>query len=129
MPRRLATAQKLRQRQTDAERLLWSQLRARRLDGLKWRRQVPVGNRVADFLCIDARLIVELDGGHHAEQDATDALRTAELEQDRFVVIRFWNHEVMQHMNMVLDTILEHVVAARRHFPEQGSTDKAAVSA
>ena len=88
-------AKSLRRAQTDAEHRLWLQLRDRRLDGLKFRRQVPIETYVADFVCVDARLIVELDGSQHGEADgeARDAERTKALEAAGFHVIRFWNDD------------------------------------
>ena len=102
-----ANARRLRRDATDAEALLWSRLRNRQLCGAKFRRQVAIDRFIADFLCFDARLIVEVDGGQHgAEADAT---RTAFLEAQGFKVIRFWNHEVLGNLNGVLETIAAHL--------------------
>ena len=79
---------------TDAERRLWSLLRNRQLDGHKFRRQHPIGTFVADFVCIEHRLIVELDGGQHADS-AYDARRTTWLEGQGWRVIRFWNNDFL----------------------------------
>ena len=95
----ITTARRLRRDQTDAERKLWFRLRDRRLDGLKFRRQVPIDCYVVDFCCESARLIVELDGGQHAERSAEDAARTAALEARGYLVLRFWNNEVLQNMD------------------------------
>jgi len=95
----------LRRDATDAERELWQHLRNRQLAGAKFRRQVPIGRYIADFLCADARLIVEVDGGQHS--DATDAARTDWLEAQGFRVIRFWNHEVLTNIEGVLTRIAE----------------------
>jgi very-short-patch-repair endonuclease len=83
-PTQLNRARKLRREDTDAEARLWNALRARRLGGWKWRRQVPKGSYIVDFLCPEAALVVELDGGHHAEQVDYDARRTAYLETSAF---------------------------------------------
>ncbi len=101
-------ARRLRANQTDAERLLWGRLRARRLAELKFRRQEPVGPFVTDFCCVERRLIVELDGDQHGHDQARrrDELRTALLEREGFRVIRFWNHEVMQDLDSICETIL-----------------------
>jgi very-short-patch-repair endonuclease len=101
-------ARQLRSKQTSAEALLWSRLRARRLGGWKFKRQVPVGGYVADFLCNDASLIVELDGGHHNRdiEQARDRARTMALGAQGFLVVRFWNHEVHCELDSVCDTIL-----------------------
>src|ERR1051326_527271 len=84
-----STARRLRRNQTDAERILWLRLRDRRLNGLKFRRQVPIDRYVVDFFCADARLIIELDGGQHATADETN--RTRVLEAMGYLVLRFWN--------------------------------------
>lgn len=99
---RTAHARRLRRDQTEAERLLWARLRGRQLGGFKFRRQVPIFRFVADFVCIEAKLIIELDGGQHAEQAAYDEARTLALEQAGFQVLRFWNHQVIQGMEGVL---------------------------
>jgi very-short-patch-repair endonuclease len=85
---------------TDAELALWSRLRARGLAGWKFRRQAPVGPYVTDFLCSEARLIVEIDGGHHG--GAADAAREARLSAMGYAVVRYWNNEVLQNMGGVL---------------------------
>jgi very-short-patch-repair endonuclease len=88
---------------TDAERLLWSRLRSRQLNGHKFRRQVPVGSFIADFLCWEAGMIVEVDGGQHDE--ATDASRTAWLADNGYHVVRFWNNDVLQNIEGVLEEL------------------------
>lgn len=98
-------ARNLRREMTDAEVRLWQELRDRRLDGLKFRRQVPVGVYVADFLCAEAGLIVELDGSQHADC-ARDKVRDAELARRGFRVLRFWNDDVLRSMDSVCDTII-----------------------
>ncbi len=98
-------ARKLRREMTDAEVRLWQELRGRRLDGLKFRRQMPVGIYVADFLCADAGLIVELDGSQHAESER-DRVRDAKLAGRGFRVLRFWNDDVLRDIDSVCDTII-----------------------
>ncbi len=102
----LTNARRLRRNMTDAERLLWQRLRRNAL-GVHFRRQAPIGPYIADFVCFDRRLVVELDGGHHAEptQAAHDAERTAFLEREGFRVLRFWNNDAMANPNGVLQTI------------------------
>jgi very-short-patch-repair endonuclease len=90
---------------TDAEHRLWYYLRGRRLAGWKFRRQVPLGNYVVDFLCEEARLIVEVDGGQHSEMQAADAERTRWLEARGYRVVRFWNNEVLGNTEGVLETL------------------------
>jgi very-short-patch-repair endonuclease len=108
----VATARKLRRTQTDAEQKLWLRLRGRRLAGLKFRRQVSVVGFIADFLCDEAKLIVEVDGGQHADNEQ-DRSRTAELNAAGFEVLRFWNNEILQNLDGVLERILETVRLAK----------------
>ena len=109
-----ARARSLRKRQTDAEAKLWSRLRDRRLDGLKFRRQGPKGPFVVDFLCDAAMLIVELDGERHADglRVKADARRTIYLKSLGYEVVRFWNAEVFHELESVLDRI--HAMASAR---------------
>lgn len=97
-------ARKLRHDSTEAEKRLWKQLRNRQLAGIKFRRQCPVGPYVVDFLCYDLRLVIELDGGQHTIE--TDARRTACLEAEGLRLLRFWNNEVLENMDGVLQTII-----------------------
>jgi very-short-patch-repair endonuclease len=98
-------ARKLRANQTEAEARLWARLRDRQLGGAKFRRQVPIGPYVADFLCYSARLIIELDGGQHAVNADADALWTESLGSEGFRVLRFWNNDVMANIDRVLQRI------------------------
>ena len=102
-------ARNLRSRQTDAEARLWQQLRAKRMEPYKFRRQFPIGNFIADFCCKERRLVIELDGGQHAEpeQTARDNRRTLAMEAWGYRVVRFWDNEVLQNMEGVVETILE----------------------
>lgn len=100
-----ARARALRRHATDAEQLLWRQLRGRRLDGHKFRRQVTIEPYIVDFLCFEAKLIVEADGGQHAEQKSHDAERSAQLEAMGYRVMRFWNHEILNETQAVLEQI------------------------
>jgi very-short-patch-repair endonuclease len=101
-------ARSLRRDMTEAEERLWRELRSRRLDRIKFRRQVPIGKYVADFACLEAKLIVEIDGSQHAES-AHDAVRDAELKLRGFRVLRFWNDDVLRDLNGVCDTIIAYV--------------------
>ncbi len=96
----------LRRAQTDAEARLWHHLRDRRLEGYKFRRQHRVETYFVDLVCNEASLIVELDGGQHAESESYDAARTAALEAAGYCVIRFWNDDVLQRTEAVLAEIL-----------------------
>jgi len=100
-------ARALRKSQTEAERALWRELRRKQLDGAKFRRQEPIGALVADFVCFERGLIVELDGGHHNEeaQFSRDSARTAWLESQGFTVLRFWNNDVLGNIEGVMETI------------------------
>ncbi|MBL8522988.1 MAG: DUF559 domain-containing protein [Betaproteobacteria bacterium] len=95
----------LRNNATDAERAIWQHLRGRQMGGARFRRQHALGNYVVDFASFDAMLIVELDGGQHAAQIEYDALRDAYLASAGFKVLRFWNNDVMQNPEGVLETI------------------------
>ncbi len=97
-------ARKLRKNSTDAEQHLWYYLRANRL-GYKFKRQVPIDRFIVDYLCYEKRLIIELDGGQHQEQYDYDLQRTAELNRKGFRVLRFWNHDVFQNTEGVLEVI------------------------
>ncbi len=97
---------RLRRNMTVAERRLWAALRAKRFEKYKFRRQLPVGKYVADFMCFEKRLIVEADGGQHSES-AHDAVRDAWLKSQGFRVLRFWNFGVYEELDGVLLTILD----------------------
>jgi adenine-specific DNA-methyltransferase len=99
-------AKQLRQQPTDAETRLWSRLRRKQLDGLRFRRQAPLGPYVVDFFCPDAKLIIEVDGGQHAGRQAYDTRRTTWLEERGYRVLRFWNNEVLENTDGVLSEIL-----------------------
>jgi len=103
--KQLDFARQLRSKQTDTENLLWSRLRARRLSGLKFRRQQPVGIYVVDFLCSGKKLIVELDGGQHQGRIGYDEARDAWLKSEGYTVLRYWNNEVMGNLEGVLEDI------------------------
>jgi len=101
-------AKDMRREPTEAERKLWRLLRAHRLQEMKFRRQHPIGPYIADFACFQAKFIIELDGGHHAEgpQAAHDARRRSFVEQRGWRVLRFWNSDVLQNPEGVQETIL-----------------------
>ncbi|MBZ9844761.1 endonuclease domain-containing protein [Mesorhizobium sp. CA5] len=101
-------ARSMRRESTDAEDRLWQELRGRRLDNIKFRRQVPIGRFVADFLCAEAKLVVEIDGSQHAES-RHDQERDAELKVRGFRVLRFWNDDVLKDLDAVCDTIIAYV--------------------
>ena len=93
-------ARQLRREMTDAERRLWSILRNRQIASSRFRRQVPIGPYIADFACLEVRLVIELDGGQH-DRSLSDARRDAFLRRQHFRVLRFWNNEVLQNLEGV----------------------------
>lgn len=99
-------AKTLRHRLTDTERQLWTQLRAHRMQPCKFKRQQPIGPYIVDFVCFQAHLVIEVDGGQH-QDSAADLERDAWLEGQGFRVLRFWNNEVLMQMPAVLEKILE----------------------
>jgi very-short-patch-repair endonuclease len=133
-------ARELRANATDAERKLWSYLGARRVAGVRFNRQVPIGPFICDFVSRGAKLIIEVDGGQHAANVAADDGRTTILERHGYRVLRFWNNDVMQNIEGVVSTI-EHAladmpspipsrtreggnVARAPHVPRNSSTEK-----
>ncbi|MBN9087312.1 MAG: endonuclease domain-containing protein [Reyranella sp.] len=100
-------ARELRNNATNAERRLWHHLRRRQLSGFKFRRQRPIGPYICDFVCLEAGLIVELDGGQHAERVAHDMRRDDFLRTEGFRILRFWNDDVQAEIGSVVDTIFE----------------------
>ena len=109
-------ARAMRGAPTDAEQRLWRLLRDRRLSGVKFRRQVPVGPYIVDFLCVASKLIVEADGSQHAESPR-DEIRDAYLRREGWTVLRFWNHEVTRNRDGVLETILAQACSSREEGP------------
>ena len=104
-------AKKLRNNSTDAEKLLWYYLRGGQLAGFKFRRQQPIGNYIVDFVCLSKRLIIELDGGQHADSigKAKDERRDQWLQSQGFMVLHFWNNEVFKNTKGVLEIIACHL--------------------
>ncbi|HJQ57799.1 MAG TPA: endonuclease domain-containing protein [Vineibacter sp.] len=99
-------ARQLRRDSTEAERVLWSRLRRRQLGGHKFRRQVPIGPYVVDFLCLEPSLVIEVDGSQHADRDvAHDRVRDDEIERRGFRVLRFWNDDINHRMDEVMEAI------------------------
>ncbi|MEM1133834.1 MAG: DUF559 domain-containing protein [Pseudomonadota bacterium] len=97
-------ARDLRKNLTPAERKLWSQLRGQRL-GVKFRRQCWIGNFIVDFVSLEARLVIEADGGQHENEKAKDKVRTEMLEQQGFRVIRFWNNDILDNIEGVVEEV------------------------
>ena len=105
-PHLMHNGRNLRKNMTPAEQRLWKHLRGKRLDGYRFRRQQPLGQYILDFVCVDAKLVIEIDGGQHAEQTAYDETRTRYLQNLGVTVIPFWNNEVLQQTDAVLTAIL-----------------------
>jgi very-short-patch-repair endonuclease len=98
-------ARELRKNLTDTERLLWSKLRGKQFGGFKFRKQAPIGRYIVDFVCFDRKVIVELDGGQHVAAVEADKMRTEWLGSQGFRVLRFWNHEVIEDTDTVMEAI------------------------
>lgn len=101
----LDNAKSLRGNLTDAEQKLWYHLRAHRFMGRKFKRQKPMGRYVVDFVCLEDKLIIELDGGQHAENTGYDQVRDSWLRSEGYTVLRFWNNEMMHETESVLERI------------------------
>jgi very-short-patch-repair endonuclease len=106
-----AQAKVLRGNMTDAERRLWYFLRAHRFKGTKFKRQATIGKYIVDFVCFEKHLVIEVDGGQHADNPA-DQQRTRWLEDQGFRVLRFWNNEVLKNTGGVLDSIMTAIETA-----------------
>jgi very-short-patch-repair endonuclease len=100
----------MRRVSTDAERKLWLLLRDRRLSGTKFRRQVPFGSYILDFVCFEYRLVIEVDGGQHAES-VTDKMRDTRLSSEGFRIVRYWNNDVLRNPDGVLMDLLTRLEA------------------
>ena len=103
----LPLAKQLRSNATEAEKLLWQHLRAKRFNGFKFKRQKSMGPYIVDFVCLDKHLVIEIDGGQHMDDAAKDRHRTEWLELHGYLVMRFWNNEVLGNMEDVLLAIEE----------------------
>jgi very-short-patch-repair endonuclease len=102
--RTIGFARRLRADQTDAERVLWNRVRNRQIDGHKFARQVPIGRYICDFVCRKKQIVIEVDGGQHADS-AEDAVRDRYLSAEGYRVLRFWNNDVLGNLEGVLITI------------------------
>ena len=116
----------LRKAPTEAEKKLWSRLRQHQL-GCKFRRQHPVGGYIADFACVEHRLIVEADGGQHAD-NPHDIIRTKRLEALGWRVLRFWNNDILANPDGVVETILQAIQASPAETPSPGEPTLATLS-
>ncbi len=100
-------ARAMRKNPTEAEKKLWMVLRGKNLEGYKFRRQHPIGPYIVDFCCLKNKLVIEVDGGQHLDQQKEDHQRTSFLESRGFHVLRFWNDEVLNRMDDVCDHIVQ----------------------
>jgi very-short-patch-repair endonuclease len=98
-------AAKLRKNETLAERKLWSRLHAKQMARAKFRRQQPIGRYIVDFICCEKRLIIELDGGQHIQQNGKDQVRDKWLMEQGYKVLRFWDNEIFEKFTGVLNCI------------------------
>jgi adenine-specific DNA-methyltransferase len=105
----------LRNNMSDAEQVLWNVLRRRQVSGLKFRRQHPFADYILDFVCLENRLVIEVDGGQHGKQVGYDENRTQELQAAGFYVLRFWNNEVLKEIESVREKIWLVVQELRSH--------------
>lgn len=103
----LIAAKDLRKNSTDAENFLWKILRSKRLEGIKFRRQHIIGQFIVDFVCLERKIVIELDGGHHASQKERDYERDNWLECEGYKVLRFWNNELFENTDGVMNNIME----------------------
>ncbi len=105
----IALARGLRKRQTDAERALWSKLRNKQIEGVKFRRQQPIGSYIVDFVSLERKLIIEIDGGQHNQRKVRekDEEREKWLKEKGYQILRFWNNDVLTNIEGVLEKIKE----------------------
>ena len=116
----IARARQLRRNLTDAEKQLWRRLRQQQISSCKFRRQQPIGRYIADFVCFEKKLIVEVDGGQHADHASADSRRTIWLEGQGFRVLRFWNHDVLRNLDGVVEAIQQTLDTPTPILPHQG---------
>ena len=113
-------AKRLRRGETDAERKLWMRLRDRQVNGAKFRRQQPIGRYIVDFFCPESKLVVELDGGHHADQVEADMRRADFLTKSGYRVLRFWDNDVLADTEAVLQKIVNELIPLTLPSPSRG---------
>jgi very-short-patch-repair endonuclease/succinate dehydrogenase flavin-adding protein (antitoxin of CptAB toxin-antitoxin module) len=119
----LVFAKQLRRNMTDAEKMLWYHLRGHRFAGAKFKRQQPLGSYIVDFVCFDAKLVIEIDGGQHLES-GSDKQRDKWLRDQGFRVFRFWNNEVLGQTEIVLEKIVEVLAPSPQPLPHEGGGAK-----
>ena len=109
------SAKRLRSNQTDAEQKIWIRLRSRQINGLKFRRQYVKGPYIVDFCCLEEKIVVEIDGGQHAEQAENDQRRTKYLSKRGYRVLRYWSHDVLNSTDVVLQHIIDTIERLHPH--------------
>jgi very-short-patch-repair endonuclease len=119
-----AAARKLRKNSTKAENLLWRKLKNRQLAGFKFRRQQPVGSYILDFVNFEKRIVIEVDGGQHANLKDKDKKRDDWLKSEGFEVMRFWNNEVFENLDGVLQMIRNRLTTPSPDPSHQGRGDR-----
>jgi len=117
-----ARARTLRQNMTEAERRVWRILRSHQMKGYRFRRQVPIGRYIADFVCHEVRLIVGIDGGQHDRSSPSEAERSGFLQTEGYRILRFWNDEVLANLDGVHETIADELgrITPTQTLPHQG---------
>jgi len=113
-------ARKLRKNATRAESLVWSKLRAKQINGVKFRRQQPIGNYIVDFVSFEKKIIIELDGGQHARAKKKDSKRDKLLSENGFTVLRFWNNDVLKNPDGVIHMLIEEITPSPLSPPFKG---------
>ncbi|MCH8108868.1 MAG: endonuclease domain-containing protein, partial [Chloroflexi bacterium] len=104
-------ARELRGNPTEAEKIVWRHLRLKQLGGNRFRRQHPIGKYIVDFFCFEKGLVIEVDGGHHSEQEEYDQVRTMWLESCGYRVLRFWTNQILNEIDKFLTVILKELEA------------------
>ena len=116
----VSLSRNLRKRQTDAENLLWRHLRGKQLEGFRFRRQHPIGRYIVDFVCLEKRLILEIDGGQHAIEKEKDIERDNWLKAEGYSTLRFWNNEVLTNLEGVFETIRLNILSNPENIETNG---------
>ncbi len=122
MPRLITFAKNLRKNSTDAEKLLWHHLRAKQFGDLKFRRQQVIGKYIVDFVCFVKKIVVELDGSQHADQEnkIKDQIRDQWLKSQGFTVLRFWDNDVLKNIDGVWDKIEKYLIPLSLNLSHKG---------
>jgi very-short-patch-repair endonuclease len=109
LPKIKNNSRHLRNNMTDVERMLWAKIRGKQLQGFRFRRQHPLGVYIVDFICLELKLVIELDGSQHMQQQEYDMKRSQWLQKNSFTVMRFWNNDVLDNLDAVVQSIYNHL--------------------